>query len=246
LLSVILPAFNEEKTIVSTLETLIYFLYPIFKDDLEIIIVDDGSLDETVKRVRQVQNNNKNNVTIKLLENNRNRGKGFTVKQGVQAAAGDIIIFTDADLSYDIQSIVYLASKISVETPVVIGSRMLPTSQINANVSLLRSLTGKIFNFFVQSLLLLNIKDTQCGLKGFTKKVAKEIFPLLKINGFAFDVELLFLIKKHHHKIFQVPVNLIKNRKDSRLNIGLDPFKMFMDIVSIRFNDALGKYDNPL
>ena len=241
MLSIVIPTHNEERHIQMTIETLIPSLHSIFPD-LELIIVDDGSTDKTIQNVNLVQEEYKNNVTIKLLKNIKNRGKGFSVRKGVLAAQGDIVIFTDADLSYDIPSIISVSSKISDDTPVVIGSRILPESQIIAKVTWLRSLSGKIFSYLIQLFMFQNIPDTQCGLKGFTRTIAQETFPLLTIDGFAFDVELLYILQKYNHKIYPVPVKLISNRADSRLNMALDPIRMFIDLFKIRLNDLLGKY----
>ncbi len=241
MLSIIIPAYNEETCIATTVESICHSFRALFQE-LEIIVVDDGSKDKTAQIVRMIATKDKNEVSIKLIQNVTNKGKGFSIKRGVLEASGDIIIFTDADLPYDVKSIKYLINRISDAKPIVIGSRVLSESQGSAKISWFRYLSGRIYSILIQIFMFQNIPDTQCGLKGFTSKITKEVFPFLTINGFAFDVELLYILRKKSCNILQVPVTMISDRTDSRLNMALDPIIMFLALFRIRINDFLGKY----
>jgi dolichyl-phosphate beta-glucosyltransferase len=242
MLSVVIPAYNEETNIQNTIETLIRILRPLF-DEVEIIVVDDGSIDLTAPKVEVKVRKFINDVNITLIKNGKNRGKGFSIKSGVLSSAGDTVIFIDADLSYDADSIIKIASGVSGETPILIGSRNLPTSEILTHVSLIRFIFGRVFSLLIRLLVLKGIADTQCGLKGFKGELAHKIFPLMTIDGFAFDVEFLYISRKYHYDISMIPVNLVDNRKGSRVNMVVDPVRMVIDLIRIRLNDWAGKYE---
>jgi dolichyl-phosphate beta-glucosyltransferase len=242
MLSIVIPAYNEEAYIAATIDA-IYRSFQSLTHELEIIVVDDGSVDKTAQIVGSLITAYDKRISFRLIQNQINQGKGFSIKNGVLAARGDKIIFLDADLPFDIDSIKNLALRISEEMPIVIGSRVLPESHISVKKSWFRFLSGRIYSVLIQLLMFPNIPDTQCGLKGFTPSYVKEVFPFLTINGFAFDVELLYISRKKNKKILQVPVKMISDRSESRLNMALDPLLMFMALFKIRLNDLMGKYE---
>ena len=183
-LSVIIPAYNEGKRIGKTLDRCISYLKK--KYDSEIIVVDDGSTDDTKKIVKKFKN-------VKLITYGTNQGKGHAVKVGVLNSSGDYILFCDADLSTPIEEAEKLMEYIK-KYDVVVASRALKNSEVETKIY--RKLLGRVFAFFVNLFAVPEIKDTQCGFKLFRRKCAFDIFNKQKIKGWAFDVEVLFLGKK--------------------------------------------------
>jgi dolichyl-phosphate beta-glucosyltransferase len=232
MLSIIIPAYNEEKRIVKTLEKITSYLKS-KKYDYEIIIVDDGSNDNT----RQVVQNFKN---IILTEKRHNKGKGYSIKEGMLLAKGDYLLFSDADLSTPIEELDKFMEYIE-KYNVVIGSRALKGSDIKVRQPFYREYMGKVFNLFVQTLAIKGIKDTQCGFKMFTKQAAKKIFSKQKIEGFGFDVEVLFLAKKFDFNIKETPVTWV-NSANTTVSPIKDSIKMFLDLFKVRLNDIKGEY----
>jgi len=236
-LSVIIPAFNEEARIPATIRRVAKYVEDSFRE-YEIIVVDDGSTDRTVDAVRSLA---RDIGRIKLLQNGVNRGKGFSVKQGVQAASGNIILMTDADLSTPIEEIEKLLVWIERDFDVVIGSRGLKESDIVLRQPWYREKMGRIFNVLVSTLVMQGFKDTQCGFKIFRADVAKELFRRSVVEGFGFDVEVLFLAGKLGFRIKEVPVRWI-NSPDSRVKVLSAPLRMFVDLLAIRLNWIRGFY----
>lgn len=237
-LSIIIPAYNEEKRILPTLKEIYDYLS---RQDYtyEIIIVDDGSSDNTVQLVKDFIGHN--NKEIEILMNGENRGKGFSVKRGMLAAKGEFIFFTDADLSTPIEEIEKCLPYFSNDYDVVIGSRSLPDSDIIIHQPWYREKMGKTFNFMVNMLLLKGIIDTQCGFKGFKREAARTIFKRCRINGFSFDVEAIFLSQRFDFKIKEVPIRW-KNSTLSKVSPVRHSFEMFKDLITIRINDLKGDY----
>ncbi len=211
-LSVIIPAFNEEKRIVKTLEEIREFL----KDfDHEIIVVDDGSTDGTSAFA---------NISYK-----ENMGKGYAIKKGVEHATGDLILFIDADNATPIEE---LTKFLKIDADVVIGSRYLPESRIERKQSKLRIFIGRLGNLVISFLVIKNIKDTQCGFKLFKKTVAKELFSELQTYRFGFDIEILARAQKKRMKIVEVPVTWLHNN-NSRVRPIRDALKTLSDLIKI-------------
>ena len=237
-LSLIIPAYNEEKRILPTLEKVYSYLS---KQDysFEIIIVDDGSTDETVKIVK---NFIKNKRMVNVLTNGENRGKGFTVKNGILSAKGNYIFFTDADLSTPIEELEKCIPHLTDNFDIVIGSRSLPESNIEIRQPFYREKMGKIFNLLVKMFLLKGVIDTQCGFKGFKKDAVKNIFNRSVIDGFSFDVETIFLAQKYKFKIKEIPVRW-RNSELSKVSPIKHSLQMFFDLMHIRFNNLKGNYD---
>jgi dolichyl-phosphate beta-glucosyltransferase len=237
-LSVIIPAFNEESLIVSTLDCLHSYLSA-RPQSFEILVVDDGSQDKTVELVRQLQ---KRHERLRLLSNPQNVGKGFSIQRGVLESRGQIIIFTDADLPYKLDAIDGFLQALQSGCELAIGSRVLPGSEVKG-VPMLRYAAGQIFSWMVQAVLFQGLPDTQCGFKSFKAQAAKEIFRRLTIGGFGFDVEMLFIARKRKYAIQPVPVHMIEHRQRSRVRLMSDSLKMFANLFMVRWNDLQGKYE---
>ena len=237
-LSIIIPAYNEEALIVSTLDCLQSYLSA-RPEQYEIIVVDDGSQDQTVEFVRQVQ---KNNDQVRLVINEQNMGKGFSIRRGALESRGQIIIFTDADLPYELDAIEGFLQALRNGCDLAVGSRVLPGSDVKG-VPMLRYVAGQVFSWMVQAVLFQGLPDTQCGFKSFRADAAKEIFRRLTIGGFGFDVEMLFIARKRKYAIQPVPVHMIEHRQRSRVRLVTDSFRMFANLFMVRWNDLQGKYE---
>ncbi|MBI2109887.1 glycosyltransferase family 2 protein [Candidatus Woesearchaeota archaeon] len=236
-ISVVIPAYNEEKNIKKTLDETSKFLEKEFPN-YEIIVVNDGSTDLTRNIIEDYPNKK-----VILINNDKNRGKGYSVKQGVLKAKGKKIIFMDADLAYPPSNIKTLVDA-NKSAKVSIGSRSVPGAIVEVRPPLHRRIMAKVFLKLCALLMGLNYADTQCGIKCFDREVAKKIFQKQRIFGWGFDVELLFLAKKYNYKIAQVPIHLRKEHsfQTSKLNPIKDPIKMFFDLLRIKLFDLLGKY----
>lgn len=237
-LSLIVPAYNEEKRILPSLKRIYEYLSS-QKYSYEIIVVDDGSTDNTVEMV-------KNFITpdmpIVVLTNGTNKGKGYTVRHGMLAAKGKYIFFTDADLSTPIEELTKTLPYLLNDYGVVIGSRSLPESDILEHQPWYREKMGKIFNFFVKVILIPGIIDTQCGFKGFKREAVETICDKCKIDGFSFDVEILYLAQKHNFKINEIPIQW-KNSTLSKVSPIKHSIQMFIDLIGIKIKDLRGVYD---
>jgi dolichyl-phosphate beta-glucosyltransferase len=237
-LSVVIPAYNEETLIRSTLDCLQGYL-SVRPETYEIIVVDDGSQDRTVEAVKKLQ---ERNDRIRLLINPQNRGKGFSIQWGVQESRGQIIIFTDADLPYELDAIEGFLQALRNGCDLAVGSRVLPGSEVRG-VPILRYVAGQVFSWMVQGVLFRGLPDTQCGFKSFRAEAAREIFRRVTIGGFGFDVEMLFIACKRKYAIQPVPVHMIEHRQRSRVRLFKDSFKMFANLFMVRWNDLQGKYE---
>ena len=232
--SIIIPAYNEEKRISKTVARILEF-FEKKKVDFEIIVVNDGSKDKTSEAVKIFRNKK-----IRLLEFSPNHGKGFAVKQGMLNAKGDIILFSDADLSTPIEEFDKLINYIK-DFDVIIGSRSIKGANVVKHQPFYRELMGKIFNKIVRLFTIRGIIDTQCGFKIFNQKAAKDVFSRTRITGFGFDVEALFLAKISGYKIKEVPVTWI-NDEQTKISPVKDSLKMFIEVLKVRINYWEGKY----
>src|SRR5215208_5275204 len=237
-LSIIIPAYNEEALILSTLNGLRSYLST-RPEQYEIIVVDDGSRDQTVACIQDWQKTN--NVDMHLLVNERNMGKGYSIRRGVTGSRGNYIIFIDADLPYELYAIEKFLQALRNGFDLAVGSRVLPGSQVKG-VPLLRYVSGQIFSWMVQVVLFHGLPDTQCGFKSFTSAAAKEIFCRLTIDGFGFDVEMLFVARKRRLAVQPIAVQMIDHRHRSRVRLIVDSLKMFANLFMVRWNDLQGKY----
>lgn len=241
-LSIIIPAYNEENRILPTLKALDEFLR---KEILfhEIIIVNDGSYDSTVEVVEEHMKNNPN-LILKLSNLSENMGKGMAVKKGVEVAQNEIIMFFDADLSYEPSNIRRAMSYLgNPDIDIVIGDRNLKESEIVSPPPFLRRISGKIYAWMVGKFILQGITDSQCGFKVFRKEAAKKIFKKTTIPRFGFDVELLYIANKAKLRIMKMPVRCL-NSPGSRVKLFSDSLMMFKDLFTIKSNDRKGFYNN--
>jgi glycosyltransferase involved in cell wall biosynthesis len=206
----------------------------------EIIVVDDGSQDRTAVCIQDWTKNNP--VDLHLFVNEQNQGKGFSIQRGVRESHGTYVIFIDADLPYELYAIDEFLKALRNGYDLAIGSRVLPGSQVKG-VPIIRYVSGQIFSWMVQAVLFPGLPDTQCGFKSFKSTAAKEIFRRLTIDGFGFDVEMLFVARKLKYAIQPVAVQMIDHRHRSRVRLIVDSFKMFANLFTVRWNDLQGKYN---
>jgi len=228
-LSVVIPVFNEEERIINTITLLDAYLG---RQQLsyEVIISDDGSHDESPALVRK---NFAGSDAVRLIRERQNNGKGAAVRRGVLAARGELIVFTDADLSYPVETIGACVEALG-DYDVAVGSRNLPDSDIEITPPALRRLAGPIFKAVVRWLVIDGFTDTQCGFKGFRSQAAHDIFTNCGTNGFSFDVEVLALARLFGYSITELPVRLLVDSSDSRINLTTDPFRMIGELLEIK------------
>ena len=235
--SIIVPAYNEGARIGATLERILTYLTKCGWD-AEVIVVNDGSRDNTVEIVSQFASKNS---MLRLLENPGNRGKGYSVRNGMLHARGQALLFSDADLSSPIEEASKLFAAIASGADIALGSRWLQSELQTQRQPLYRQLFGRIFNLLLRLILGLNFKDTQCGFKAFTRGAAQKIFPLQRVERWAFDPELLYLAKKFGLKVVEVPVAWAHS-EGTRISPLRDGTRMFTDMLKIRWNALTGKY----
>jgi dolichyl-phosphate beta-glucosyltransferase len=235
--SIIIPAYNESARITTSLDKLLAHIAQ-ERWSAEVLVVNDGSRDNTADIVRRYAGLNPN---VRLVENPGNRGKGYSVRHGMLSATGDVFLFTDADLSAPIREASKLFAAIASGAEVAIASRWLQRELQTEKQPLYRRVFGRMFNFLLRVVLGLGYKDTQCGFKAFTRNAAMEIFPRQQIEGWGFDPELLFLAKKFNLRVQEVPVEWAHDA-GSKINPLVDGLKMFMEILRIRWTDLRGRY----
>lgn len=225
-ISFVIPVYNEEERIGATLDVVLnYFSNTDYL--VEVIVVDDGSTDKTVNVVQSYREK------VKLLSYGKNLGKGAAVRYGMLSSTGDYRIFSDADLSTPIYEIEKILDRLKKGADICIGSRAIDPSLIKKHQPFYREFMGKTFNKFVQMLLMRGIEDTQCGFKGFTAESAQYLFSCSKIDGFSFDVEILYLAQKAKMKIEQVPVEWYNDQR-TKVHPLRDSFNMFIELLKIK------------
>src|SRR5215469_9842279 len=200
--------------------------------------VDLGGRHIMIKKIQQYASTTHK---LRLVENPGNRGKGYSVRNGMLGARGNVLLFTDADLSSPIEEAAKLFEAIAGGADVAVGSRWLRSDLQTQRQPLYRQLFGRIFNLLLRITLGLIFKDTQCGFKAFTRKAAQTIFPLQTIERWGFDPELLYLAKKFGFKIAEVPVAWA-HREGTRISPLRDGIRMFGEMLKIRWNAMTGKY----
>ncbi|OGD14452.1 MAG: hypothetical protein A2W20_06065 [Candidatus Aminicenantes bacterium RBG_16_66_30] len=228
-LSVVIPTFNKEARIAATLEAVVSYLAgkPFSS---EIVVVDDGSTDRTADTARRAL---AGCAGAKVLSRGFNLGKGASVREGVMAAAGEIVLFADDDLSTPIAELDRTLAALEAGADVVIGSRAHPDSAISVRQRRPRELMGKAFNLLVRTFVLRGYRDTQCGFKAFRREAAKGIFSRLRTAGFGFDVEVLVLCRELGYRVAEVPVTWCDIRP-SRLRLFQGSWGMLKDLWLIR------------
>lgn len=232
-LSIIIPAYNEEKRIASSLKRIYEYLKK-KKIDYEIIIVNDGSRDKTTEVVRKIKDKRTRIISHKI-----NKGKGHAVKTGMLAAKGDLLLLSDSDLSTPIEELDKLMEYIK-NYDIVIGSRAMKGSDVRIKQAFYKVWLGKLGNKAIQFLVAPGIKDTQCGFKLFKKNVAQRIFKKQTIDRWGFDFEILFIARKLGYTIKEFPVVWI-NAEGSKVKLTDYP-KTFLELFKIRWNNLCGKY----
>ena len=235
-LSIVIPAFNEERRLPDTIRCLRSFFGPISKasvnSGLEIIIVIEKSADRTVELAKEAVGDD---PMFTIIANDVQRGKGYAVKTGMLRARGSLVFFMDADLSTPLAEIFKFVAEFTAkpEVDILIGSRAEAKSQIVKKQTWIRQNMGRGFNRFVQAFGVSGIRDTQCGFKAFRGATVQPLFSRQTLNGFAFDVEILVLAELIGFKVEAVPVRWV-NSPDSKVRIWIDPLKMLYDLVRIR------------
>jgi glycosyltransferase involved in cell wall biosynthesis len=238
--SIVIPAFNEEKRLGGTLARIREYFATRSPSlaGVEIVVVDDGSTDGTV---RVAQDFARTAPCVRVIPNGRNRGKGYSVRQGILEARGRTALFTDADLSSPIYECERLFEAIDSGNDIAIGSRAIDRTLIAVHQSRFREFAGIVFNRLVRLFTGLSIEDTQCGFKAFRLPECRVIFEQQRIAGFGFDPEILFLAKRHGLRVAEVPV-CWSHDPATKVQVYRHSIEMFLDLLRIRCNAAVGKY----
>lgn len=235
--SIVIPAYNEAARVGASLEKVLAYVHA-QRWDAEIIVVNDGSRDRTAEIVRDLA---RKDSALRLIDNPGNRGKGYSVRSGMIEARGQILLFSDADLSSPIEEAPKLFQVLERGADIAIGSRWLRAETQTQRQPLYRQLFGRVFNMMLRITLGLRFKDTQCGFKAFTRASAQAIFPLQRIERWGFDPEILFLARKFGFKVEEVPVAW-GHSGGTRIHPLTDGTRMFLEMLRIRWYDLSGKY----
>jgi glycosyltransferase involved in cell wall biosynthesis len=240
-LSIVIPAYNESSRIERTLERVTQCVVE-QGWDAEILVVDDGSQDWTPQIVERWM---ERHPRVKLVQNHGNRGKGYSVRNGLLQAAGEVVMFTDADLSAPMEEANLLMAAIAEGADVAIGSRWLDKTRQTTHQPMYRRFFGRCFNFVTRTVMGLPFKDTQCGFKAFRRSAAQIIFRLQRIERWGFDPEILFIARKLGYVIREVPVTWGHDER-SRISYLKDGMKMLEEMAVIRANSLAGRYDEDI
>ncbi len=236
--SIVIPAYNEAARIARALDSVVacirsrgWFA--------EVVVVDDGSRDETAPIVREFAINA---PEVRLLQNPGNRGKGYSVRNGLLHSFGEVVMFTDADLSAPIEEAEGLFAAIREGADIAIGSRWLERARQTIRQPLYRQLFGRCFNAVTRMVMGLPFADTQCGFKAFTRAAAQTVFQLQTIDRWGFDPEILFIALKRGYRIVEVPVSWAHDER-TRISYLKDGSHMLQEIAIVRWNALVGRYD---
>jgi glycosyltransferase involved in cell wall biosynthesis len=235
--SIVIPAYNESSRIPATLRSVLECIHA-HNWSAEVIVVDDGSRDTTAEVVRAVASQA---PEVRLVQNPGNKGKGYSVRNGMLQALGDVVMFTDADLSAPIEEAEGLFAAIADGADIAIGSRWLETKRQTIRQPLYRQFFGRCFNAVTRMIMGLHFADTQCGFKAFTRAAAQTVFQLQTIERWGFDPEILFIGLKRGFRIDEVPVSWAHDER-TRMSYLKDGMRMLQDIAIVRWNALLGRY----
>lgn len=239
--SIVIPAFNESSRIPATLREVVACVRK-QNWNAEVIVVNDGSTDTTADVVLEIA---RSAPEIRLVENPGNHGKGYSVRSGMLQALGEVVMFTDADLSSPIEEAERLFAAIAGGADIAIGSRWLESSRQTHRQPLYRQFFGRCFNAVTRFIMRLPFADTQCGFKAFTREAAQTVFQLQTIERWGFDPEILFIALKRDFWIIEVPVSWAHDAR-SRMSYLKDGFKMLQELAIVRWNAFRGRYDKPV
>lgn len=237
--SIVIPAYNEAARLGASLQKVLTYVHA-QGWNAEVVVVNDGSRDNTAAIIQDYA---VKDPIVRLIENPGNHGKGYSVRNGMLNANGEILIFSDADLSSPIEECPKLIDALREGADIAIGSRWLRTETQTQRQPLHRQIFGRIFNLLLRLTLGLHFKDTQCGFKAFKKPAAQAIFPLQKIERWGFDPEVLFLARKLHFTVKEVPV-LWGHSGGTRINPLVDGFRMFTEMLRVRWYSLTRKYEH--
>ena len=235
--SIVIPAFNESARIPATLQSVVSCIRE-RAWRAEVIVVNDGSSDSTPDLVRAFA---RNAPEVRLVENPGNRGKGYSVRSGMLQAQGEVVLFTDSDLSAPIEEAERLFAAIAQGADIAIGSRWLESGRQTHRQPFYRQFFGRCFNAVTRVVMGLRFADTQCGIKAFTRAAAQTVFQLQTIERWGFDPEILFIALQRGYRVVEVPVSWAHDER-SRISYLKDGLKMLEEIAIIRWNALRGRY----
>jgi glycosyltransferase involved in cell wall biosynthesis len=238
-ISVVIPAYNEEARLGPTVAAVCAYLET-RGGEWEVILVDDGSKDRTVEVAKGAAGAR---PRVRVTELFGNRGKGAAVRAGVLAATSERVLFSDADLATPIGELARLEARLDEGYDIAIASRALPGSDIRTRQHRAREWMGRVFNALVRAVLIGGVRDTQCGFKLFSRAAARDLFGRASIDGFAFDVEILWLARGSY-RIAEVPV-VWRHVEESKVSPGLDAARMFIDLLRLRLRRRPGRRASP-
>jgi glycosyltransferase involved in cell wall biosynthesis len=242
-LSLIIPAYNGGRYIADRLASALLYLQG-RPENSELIVVDDGSTDGSTSLLSCFA---ANHCSVRLIRNSANRGKGYAVRVGVLHSRGERVVFTDADLAYPPEQIETIVQALDAGADLAIADRTAPQSLYHMSPEFFsyfytRHLLSRLFNFLVRCWLGLKVRDCQAGLKGFRRDAADLIFPRLRLDGFAFDVELLYIAKRLGLEVRQVPIEFRYFSEPSTVDFIRDSIGSMRDLVRVRLNAMRGRY----
>lgn len=235
--TIIIPSYNEGERLPATLDRILSYIR--FKGwDAEIIVVNDGSQDHTAELA---MNYAERHPEVRVLQNPGNRGRGYSIRNGVMHARGSVLLYTDADLSSPIEESAKLFAELASGADVAIGSRWLDPKLQTQRQPAYRQLLGRVFNFLMRNILDLNLSDTECGFKAFSRSAAMSLIPVLRMDHWGMDSELLFVAKKRGFILKEIPVRW-SNDPRTKVDPVLDSINQFFDLLRVRWYDLTGEY----
>jgi len=239
--SIVIPAYNESARIGGALQAVVACIRQ-RRWNAEVVVVDDGSHDDTAEIVSAFA---ANAPEVRMLQNPGNRGKGYSVRNGILHSLGEVVMFTDADLSAPIEEADGLFAAIAGGADIAIGSRWLERTRQSIRQPLYRQFFGRCFNLVTHAVMRLPYADTQCGFKAFTRAAAQTIFQLQTIERWGFDPEILFIARKRGYRVVEVPVSWAHDER-TRISYLRDGTRMLQDIAIVRWNALRGHYNKPV